>query len=405
MDLYSGLPYWIAKNPLYNYFNPLKTDISTDVAIIGTGVTGALVMHELCTAGIKCVMVDKRSITTGSSIASTALLQYEIDTPLCEMMKIIGEDSAVKAYQSCLQSITDIENVFKNIDFNPDFERVPSVYYASNKKGQKLIEKEYEIRCKHKLPVSILNKEQLQEKYGIKASGCLENDASAQIDAYKAATHLIDFHMRNNNLEVFTHTEILGWDEHQKEYQLITTAGKKIRCKYAVIAAGFEAGRFLPQQVMNLTSTYAIISEPIDEKYIWYGKSLIWETKEPYLYIRTDGRNRIIVGGEDEGFKDPAKRDLLLKKKVSILEIKIKKLFPTIPFKTDMAWCGTFSSTKDGLPYIGNWPGGRRMFYALGYGGNGITFSMIAAQIIKNKLTGIKDEREKIFAFSRTEEE
>lgn len=130
MDLYSGLPYWIAKNPLYNYFNPLESDFNTDVIIIGAGITGALVVHELCNAGIKCAIVDKRSITTGSSTASTALLQYEIDTPLCDMVKIIDEDLAVQAYRSCLQSITDIENVFKGIGFDPDFERVPSVFFC-----------------------------------------------------------------------------------------------------------------------------------------------------------------------------------------------------------------------------------------------------------------------------------
>lgn len=401
MDLYSGLPYWIAKNPLYNYFNPLKADISTDVVIIGGGITGALVAHELCQVGIKCIVVDKRSITTGSSTASTALLQYEIDTPLCEMVKMIEEDYAVMAYRSCLQSITDIENVFKTIGFNPDFERVPSVYYASDRKGVKLIEKEYEIRKKHDLPVNLLDKKQLFNKYGIKASASLENNVSAQIDAYKAAIHLIDYHRSKNGLDVFTHTEIDKYKETSKGYELSTVEGNTIKCNYVVIAAGFEAGKFLPKQVMNLTSTYAIISQPVEEKYIWHSKSLIWETREPYLYIRTDNKNRIIVGGEDEEFKDPVKRDQLLRKKVAILERKIKKLFPHIPFKTDMAWCGTFSSTKDGLPYIGNWPGKEKMFYALGYGGNGITFSMIAAHLIRNKLKGIKDEREKVFGFER----
>lgn len=401
MDLYSGLPYWIAKNPLDNYFNPLRNNVSADVAIIGSGITGALVAHELTRAGIECILIDKRTITTGSSIASTALLQYEIDTPLCEMANIINEDMAVMAYESCLQSITDIENVFKYIDFNPDFERVPSVFYASNKRGEKLIEKEYEIRVKHNLPVNFLGKKELFSKYGIKAPCCLENDVSAQIDAYKAAIHLINFHMNNNSLNVYTHTEIDKYIETSKGYELFTVGGNKIECKNVVIAAGFEAGQFLPKQVMDLTSTYAIISQPVDEKYIWHKRSLIWETREPYLYIRTDNKNRIIVGGEDEEFKNPVKRDKLLRKKVEILERKIKKLFPHIPFQTDMAWCGTFSSTKDGLPYIGNWPGRKKMFYALGYGGNGITFSMIAAQLIKNKLKGIKDEREKVFGFER----
>lgn len=401
MDLYSGLPYWIAKNPLYNYFNPLESDFNTDVIIIGAGITGALVVHELCNAGIKCAIVDKRSITTGSSTASTALLQYEIDTPLCDMVKIIDEDLAVQAYRSCLQSITDIENVFKGIGFDPDFERVPSVFFASDKKGVKLIEREYEIREKYKLPVTLLDKKVLSDKYGFRAFYALENNESAQIDAYKAATHLIDFHIHKSGLKVFTNTEVTKIKEKSAGYELQTTNGYKISSKYVIIAAGFEAGKFLPKQVMKLTSTYALVSEPVDEKYIWHKKSLIWETKEPYIYIRTDNENRIIVGGEDEDFIDPVKRDSLLRKKISILEKKFKKLFPDIPFKTDMAWCGTFSSTDDGLPYIGTWPGADRMFYALGYGGNGITFSMIAAQLIKNKLKGIRDERENVFGFNR----
>lgn len=79
-------------------------------------------------------------------------------------------------------------------------------------------------------------------------------------------------------------------------------------------------------------------------------------------------------------------------------------MFPEIKFEVSMAWCGTFSSTKDGLPFIGAWPGKKRMLYALGYGGNGITFSMIAAQIIRNTLDGKKDDRADTFGFERLSE-
>jgi len=400
MDLYSGLPYWIAKNPLYNYFNPLESDHITDVLIIGTGITGALVAHELCAAGIKCAMIDKRSLSSGSSVASTALLQYEIDTPLCKLIKLTDEKSAVMAYRSCLDSIKDIEEVFRKIGYDPDYEKVPSIYFASNKKGLDLIEEEYETRQKYSFPVTFLNKDDLARRYGIKRPGALENNVSAQIDTYAGATHLIEYHMRKSGLEVFTHTEVEKCEEKSLSYDVVTTNGHRINCKYVIIAAGFEAGKFLPKKVMKLTSTYAIISQPVDQKYIWHGHSLIWETHEPYLYIRTSN-NRIIVGGEDEDFKDPVLRDRLIRRKVSLLEKKFRKLFPNIPFVTEMTWCGTFSSTEDGLPFIGHWPGKKRMLYALGYGGNGITFSMIAAQIIRNKLSGIPDEREAVFGFER----
>ena len=127
MDLHSGLPYWILKSSLDNTFNPLEKNISIDVTIIGSGITGALVAHELCEAGISCAVIDKRTLATGSSAASTAQLQYEIDTPLHQLIKKVGEQNAIKAFEYCLQSITDIENILKKTNVDAEFERIPTI--------------------------------------------------------------------------------------------------------------------------------------------------------------------------------------------------------------------------------------------------------------------------------------
>lgn len=404
MDLHSGLPYWIIKNSLWDYFHPLEKDLSTDVVIVGSGITGALMAHELCRAGIKCCIVDKRSIATGSSAASTALLQYEIDVPLYRMAKIIGEENAATAYQACLQSISDIKKVLEETGVNAGFEQLPSLFYASSVADNKLLEQEYEIRKKHKLPASLLKKKEIREKYKIKTPGnALINEASAQIDAYRAATGLLAYHIKESGLKVFTHTAIKECTETSDGCIMTTDRGHNIKCGHVIIATGFEAGQFLPQKIMELTSTYALISHPVASEHLWPTHCLIWETADPYLYIRTTDKNRIIVGGEDKKFSDPQRRDSLLRKKTRILEKKFRKLFPDLPFKTEMAWCGTFSSTKDGLPFIGNRPDKERIFFDLGYGGNGITFSMIGAQIICRQLQGIKDERSGIFGYERIE--
>ncbi|MCB7016954.1 NAD(P)/FAD-dependent oxidoreductase, partial [Bacteroides intestinalis] len=268
----------------------------------------------------------------------------------------------------------------------------------------KLLEQEYEIRQKHELPVNLLKKQEIRKRYKVKVPGnALVNETSAQMDAYRAATGLLTYHMKENGLKVFTHTNIKKCTETSDGCIMITDKGNKIKCGYVIVATGFEAGQFLPKKIMDLTSTYALISHPVAPEYLWPEHCLIWETADPYLYIRTTDGNRIIVGGEDEKFSDPEHRDSLLRKKIRILERKIRKLFPDIPFKTEMAWCGTFSSTKDGLPFIGNWPGKERIFFDLGYGGNGITFSMIGAQIICHKLQDIKDERSHVFGYDRIE--
>ncbi len=401
MDLHSGLPYWIIKNKLFDYFNPLRTDYTVDVAIIGSGITGSLVAHELCEAGIPCAVFDKRTIATGSSAASTSQLQYEIDVPLCEMMDAVGEDMAVRAYQASLQSITDIEKVFDTTRVRPDFRRVSSIFLASDHRGMRLLEREYQTRRKKDLPVDFLDTDALFAGHRIDGRGALKNNESAQIDCYKAATGLLKHHLKKSGLALFSHTDIVDYEEKRGGYELLTGEGMRIRCKYVVIAAGFEAGKFLPRQMMNLISTYALVSQPVEAAQLWPERSLIWETAHPYFYMRTTLDNRMMIGGEDVPFRNPERRDRLLRWKIKRLEKKFKEIYPEIPFVVDMAWCGTFSSTADGLPYIGLWPGRKRMLFALGYGGNGITFSMIAAQLIRNKLKGVKDEREKIFGFDR----
>lgn len=171
MDLHSGLPYWIVRNSLLDYFHPLEDDLSTDIVIVGSGITGALMAHELCRAGIECCVIDKRSIATGSSAASTALLQYEIDVPLCRMAKIISEENAATAYHACLQSISDIKKVLKETDVDAGFEQLSSVFYASCSADNKLLEQEYEIRQKHELPVNLLKKQEIRKRYKVKVPG------------------------------------------------------------------------------------------------------------------------------------------------------------------------------------------------------------------------------------------
>jgi len=200
MDLHSGLPFWIVKNEFFDLYNPLRENYKIDVAIIGSGITGSLVAHELCEAGISCAIFDKRTIGTGSSSASTAQLQYEIDTPLCNLVKKVPEKIAVDAYFNCLQSITDIENILKKTKVDADFVRVPTVFLASNKQGVELLDREYEIRTEVGLPVNYLDAKQLKEYQNIDGIAALQNDTSAMMDAYKGAINLLKYHQKKNDL-------------------------------------------------------------------------------------------------------------------------------------------------------------------------------------------------------------
>src|SRR5690606_5958833 len=122
-----------------------------------------------------------------------------------------------------------------------------------------------------------------------------------------------------------------------------------------IIACGYESQNYLPEKVTELNATYAIVSTPMESQPIWYRNCLIWETKTPYLYLRTTADGRILVGGRDEASCHPEKRDELLPMKRMALANDFHALFPDIPFEVDFAWAGTFSETADGLPFIGSY--------------------------------------------------
>jgi glycine/D-amino acid oxidase-like deaminating enzyme len=400
MDLRSDFPFWLLDRGIIHTYPSLLQDLKTEIVIMGAGISGALTAWHLCHAGFKVVVIDKRHVGMGSTAASTALLQYEIDTPLAELIAKRGEPDAVKSYLLCLKALTDLEAICGQWP-EVAFTKRPSLQYASFKKDVPLLKKDYELRKQYGIAVQWLDKATIKEKFGFnKDAGILSRDA-AEVKAY-SLTHALLHRCKPLGLEVYDHTAISDFKENRRGVELVTEHGKKIKARKLVIACGYESARYIPQKIQTLQSTYAIISEPCSTNHHWYHNALIWETDRPYLYLRTTDDNRILVGGKDNDSSDPRLRDEALPAKAKALEQAFKKLFPAIHFRTDFQWAGTFASTKDGLPYIGCLPGKPHTYFALGLGGNGITFSILAAQIITDLALGLPNDNARLFGFDRS---
>ena len=151
----------------------------------------------------------------------------------------------------------------------------------------------------------------------------------------------------------------------------------------------------------KLLSTYALVSEQSSRLPPKFDSILFWNTSSPYHYLRSTDDGRILVGGEDEEFINKEKRDRLLDIKSKKLRNYVKKLLPDFDFRPDFTWAGIFGETKDGLPYIGEHPKFPGAYFVLGFGGNGITFSVIGMEMLSVHLKGGSHELEEFFRFSR----
>ncbi len=400
MHLVGGYPFWLIKDGLLFNYPALENSIQTDVAIIGGGISGALAAYYLTNAGVACVVVDSRTIGLGSTCASTSLLQYEIDTPLSVLKNKVGSKNAVTSYKLCEEAISKIGLIAKKLNLK-EFEFKKSLYYAAHKKHLGFLRTEFEIRKENSFEVTYLDEKALHKTFGFSAPGAILSETAAQTDAYKF-THVLLQYSKQKGLQIYDRTAVTKILHRRNSILLTTANGCKIKAKKLIYANGYEAVNYIDKKIVDLHSTYATISEQSTPgTKFWKDEVLMWNTADPYLYMRTTIDKRIIIGGRDEPFNNSFHRDNLIRRKSQQLKKDFEKLWPAITYKEEFSWTGTFGSTKDGLPFIGVLQNKPHSYFALGFGGNGITFSLLAAEIITDLLTKGRSRHSGLFSFSR----
>jgi glycine/D-amino acid oxidase-like deaminating enzyme len=329
------------------------------------------------------------------------LLQYEIDTLLSDLTDMRGADVATRAYLASRDAIDKLARLAQRLPDHTGFERKKSLYLAARKRHRKVLRKEWEMRRAIGIEVDWLDESDIAERFSFRRPAALLSHDAAQVDAY-AITHALLRDASRRGLRVFDRTDVATIDATNDGVTLKTADGCIVRADRLVFATGYETHEFLDRKVARLISTYAAASEPLTSLTGWGEEEcLIWEHSRPYLYLRTTADNRVILGGEDEDFRNPVRRDRLIGKKSERLASRFRELFPDIAMDIAFAWAGTFGETEDGLAYVGeqeDWPS---CYFALGYGGNGITFSLLAAEIIRDALLGRVNENADLFRFDR----
>ncbi len=221
MDLISEHPYWLMRNGIPYTYPSLQQDISTEVVVIGTGISGTLIAYYLGKAGVKVVQIDRRHAAMGSTVASTSLLQYEIDKPMYELAEKIGEEDAARSYRLCLDAISKLGTICASIKECNTFKKRPSLQFASYKKDIGPLHKEYELRKKHGFKMKWLEEEKLKESFGLEAPAAILSEDGGQIDAYFTTHSLLQACLKMGN-HIYDNTNVTDIKHHKNSVELKT---------------------------------------------------------------------------------------------------------------------------------------------------------------------------------------
>ncbi len=401
MNLRSGSAFWPIQNGLIRSYPPLAEDAACDVVVLGGGITGALMAYHLAEAGVDTLLLERRDVAMGSTAASTALLQYEVDTHLADLIEMVGKAAAERSYLLCLEAIGKLEALAQRLPGDCSFARKRSLYVASRRRDVGPLQKEYAARRAIGIDVELLDDAAISAELSLRAPAALLSSVSGQIDPYRL-THLLLAEAARMGARIHDRTAALGYTREGDGVQVQTDRGATVAARRVVFATGYESQQYLKQEVAQLRSTYALVSEPVDAFPGWgFDQCLLWETARPYFYARTTADGRVIMGGEDDAGHRAHACERHLQRVQARLARRFGKLFPAIPLEVAYSWGGVFAETEDGLAYIGATPEFPNGYFALGFGGNGITYSIIAAEIIRDAILGRPNPDAAIFAFGR----
>ena len=329
-------------------------------------------------------------------MASTALLQFELDVPLTILSERIGERDAARAWRRSLWAVRKLQAITRSERISCAMTNRSSLYLAGTEYDEAELHDEVDARRNAGIPGAFLDRATLADRYGIHRSGAIVSPGCAAANPAQLTAGLLR-RCISRGARIYTPADVGDIESGRDSVTLALTHGPIVRATRAVFCTGYELLKAVPLAGHTVKSTWAIATQQVDELPAWLTSTLVWEASDPYLYLRTTPDQRIIAGGEDEASSTRHTDHTLLNSKSAIILRKVEQLLPGLDLTISHRWAGAFGESPTGLPIIDTVPRLPHCYSVTGFGGNGITHSVIAAEVIASALSGRADPDADLF--------
>ncbi|MBR0698193.1 FAD-dependent oxidoreductase [Bradyrhizobium lablabi] len=345
----------------------LAEDVECDVVVVGSGIAGTSTAYEVCKRGKSVVIIDRGRIAGGMTSRTSAHL-----APLCDdlVSEIKGSD-ATKLFCDSQAAIDRIEVIQEQEEIDCDFRRLDGYLFQGRDMTSDIIDQEMDAVREIGAPVHRL--------VGMPFNGC----ANRHVLRYprQATFHPLKYlsgvarACRNNGVTFFRDSPVEEISEDNGIVLVRTTRGV-IRAKHAVVATNSSiSDRFA---IHTKTAPYRTYVMAFEIKRNALPDALYWDTEEPYHYVRLQpGPDRIdyvLVGGEDHKSGEADDADERFKR----LKAWARELISGLGRETHR-WSGQVLDTIDYAGFIGQDPGCKNVYVAMGDSGQGLTHGVVGA--------------------------
>lgn len=367
---------WQAGMPEYEARAVDLTGQTFNVVIVGGGVTGVTTALQLQKSGKRCLLIEAQNLCFGTTGGTTAHLNTFFDTGYNKVASAFGEDDAQLLSRAAMSALELYQKNVEEYQIDCGYAQKDGYLYAQDDKQAEELDKIYEASKTAGVDVAYTDRIPVP----IDFQKAIVYHEQAQVHATKYVYALAKAFEDEGGV-LLQHCRVEGFKDKTNELEVNTSMGD-------VKAGALIWATHIPPGINLLhfrCAPYRSYAMAVTLKDGIYPEGLAYDMYDPYHYYRTqevDGVKYLIVGGEDhktgheENTEAPfAKLEAHIRTHFEVEEVKYK-------------WSSQFFEPADGLAYIGHLPGNpEQVLVATGFGGNGMTYSHIAAIIFTELIT------------------
>lgn len=375
-------------------FAPLQSNTRADAVVVGAGIAGLSCAYELARNGRSVIVLDKGEVGNGETSRTTAHLASGLDDRYYELERLHGDDGARLAAQSHAAAIDHIAALVQRERIDCDFQRVPGYLVLGSQASVDELDRERDAAERAGLAVERVD----GFKFYTSAEVALRFDAQAQFHPLRYLAGLANA-CAAHGVRVHTHTPVADVQGGANPC-VRTNEGLEVHCNAAIVATNTPINDRVVIHTKQAAYRTFVIAMSVDAS---LADCLIWDTEDPYHYVRTwrDAAGEttwLIVGGEDHKTGQPDDDE---ERAFARLHAWVRERFG-IEADVRYAWSGQVLEPVDGLAFIGRNPADHANVYVVtGDSGNGLTHGTIAGLLIAGLIEGKPNAWEKLYAPAR----
>jgi glycine/D-amino acid oxidase-like deaminating enzyme len=400
-----GQPIWLDEAHASGRRYPaLSGTMAADVTVVGAGITGTVAAWRLAQTGARVVLLEAARAARGSTAASTALLMQEPDEDLLRIEARYGRERAQRIWRLCAEATREFIDTIRRLRISCDLSMHDSIYYTLDADAAPRLKREHEARRRCGSRAVWLDRAALRRSTAIDGLAAIRTHGNAEVNPVAATLGFLDA-ARGGGVAIFEKSPVRHI-ETEGAFLRVKTPRGTIQSSRVVVATGYATREFKPLVGrFRMMNTYVVATTRIPRaarRALHVPDVMLWDTARPYHYARWTRDGRLLLGGGDRPRLPREQRARALARGARNVREHFEELFPALrDIETAYAWEGLFATTPDGLPYIGPHRSYPKHLFALGYGGNGMTFAFLAARLIAERVSGEATDDHELFAFGR----